>query len=344
MSSTSSARRSLVTLWWRHYCWLPPIPRSAAAGDLDTSWGGTGVVTTPIGVASFGEHVLARGNQVIVQGVAFGPNDGDFALAAYNADGSLDQTFGTGGIVTTNITLFDVATSAEYQGKRSWSPDTPSTDFVDYDFAVARYNKDGSLDTSFGTGGIVTTDFGGQDDIADAVTIHGTEIIVAGSTDAGGGQRNFALARYNDDGSLDDSFGTGGLVITDFDGGFDSANGVRMMANNIIAVGYANFGDNSNFALASYMRDGSLDPSFGVGGKVQTDFAGGEDAAHAVDIRGNTIVAGGQASNGSDQDFAAAEYSRNGALDPRFGGDGKQLWTWGAMTSRPALVSSTTVA
>jgi uncharacterized delta-60 repeat protein len=78
-----------------------------------------------------------------------------------------------------------------------------------------------------------------------------------------------------------------------------------------------------DFGLARYTRDGTLDPSFGNGGKVQTDFNGGSDLAHAVDIRGQTIAAIGQASNGSNQDFAVAEYDRSGNLDTRFSGDGK---------------------
>ena len=306
------------------------LPAQAAAGVLDPSWGGAGVVTTTVGVESFGEHALARGNQVLEFGVAFTDTDGDFGIAAHNADGSLDSTFGTGGTVTTNITLFDVATAAEFQGEKLVVAGYTTEDFVDYDFAVARYNSDGSLDPTFGGVGFVVTDFGGgSEDIADAVTVHGSEIIVAGATDRDGSE-DFALARYNDDGSLDGSFGSGGLVVTDFDGGFDAANAVRMMANNIVAVGYANFNDDSNFALASYMDDGSLDPSFGTGGKVETDFSGSEDAAHAMDIQGNTIVAAGEASNGSDQDFAVAEYARDGSLDPRFGGDGKTTLDMGA--------------
>src|SRR2546423_15347614 len=87
------------------------LPAQAAGGALDTSWGGTGVVATPFPAAdSFGDGVITRGNEVIVAGAACQVQC-DFALARYNRDGSLDQTFGASGEVTTNITVGDQATS-----------------------------------------------------------------------------------------------------------------------------------------------------------------------------------------------------------------------------------------
>jgi uncharacterized delta-60 repeat protein len=316
----------------------------AAAGELDPSWGGTGVVTTPFPAAdSFGDGVIARGNEVVVAGAACAAGC-DFALARYNRDGSLDPTFGTAGEVTKNITLDDQATSLAYQGDKIVVAGFTAPDGINDDFAVARFNKDGSPDLSFGTGGAVTTDFGG-DDIADAVVIKGDQIIVAGATTAGGGSGyNFALARYNKNGALDQSFGTAGRVITDFNGGYDAANGVQVMDDRIVAVGYVCKMPNGSasgcyatgqfdFGLARYNRNGTLDPTFGAGGKVETDFNGGSDLAHAVDIRGETIAAIGEASNGNDGDFAVAEYDRSGNLQPRFGGDGKSTLDMGGNDS-----------
>jgi uncharacterized delta-60 repeat protein len=314
LSATRHIRPLLVGVVASFVVLMLALPAWAAGGALDPTWGGTGFVTTPFPAGdSFAEGVVARGNGVLAVGVAFGATDGDFALAAYNRDGTLDQTFGTGGEVTTNVTNFDVATAVAWQGDKIVVAGYTSPDFAEYDFAVARYNKDGSLDQSFGTGGVVVTDFGGSEDIADAVLVKGSQIVAAGGTTAGGGGENFGLARYNKDGSLDTSFGGDGLVTTDFEGGFDAANGLDIMENRVVAAGYANFHTNSNFALARYRDDG----------KVETDFSGGEDAAHDVDIRGQTIVATGEAGNGTDQDFAVAEYMKSGALDPRFSGDGK---------------------
>ena len=96
----------------------------------------------------------------------------------------------------------------------------------DDQFALARYTRDGSLDTSFGTGGKVTTEFGVKFNGAGAVEIQGDgKIVVAGGAAGGPTGADIALARYNGDGSLDTSFGTGGKVVTDFNSTHESALG-----------------------------------------------------------------------------------------------------------------------
>jgi uncharacterized delta-60 repeat protein len=118
------------------------------------------------------------------------------------------------------------------------------------DFALARYNLDGSLDTSFDGDGKVTTDFGGLDGALGVAIQPDRKIVAAGFTGD-----DFSLARYNLDGSLDTSFGGDGKVTTDF-GGFDQAFEVAIQPNgSVVAAGFT--GD--DFALARYNRDGSLD-------------------------------------------------------------------------------------
>src|SRR6266536_6144139 len=167
----------------------------------------------------------------------------------------------------------------------------------------------GALDPTFGIGGEVTTDFGGSDS-AQAVAIQSDgKILAAGLSGAG----DFALARYNADGSLDPSFGSGGKVTTDF-GGFDLALGVALQSDGkIVAAGQG--GSSFDFALARYNADGSLDTSFGSGGKVTTDF-GVFDAATAVAIqRDGKIVATGSTFSSGFQQFALARYNADGSLD-----------------------------
>src|SRR5205823_4629208 len=102
------------------------------------------------------------------------------------------------------------------------------------------------------------------------------------------------------------------------------ANGVAFRGDNIVAAGYANyFSGNTNFALAAYDKRGMLDPSFGSGGKVETDFASEDDAGHAIDVHGDRIVVVGEASIDGNNNFAAAEYDKRGMLDPKFNGTGK---------------------
>ena len=296
-----------------------------SAGDLDPSWGGAGFVTTPFpGEYSFADGVAVRGGDVTAVGGVFA-TDGDFALARYNRDGSLDDSFGTGGLVTTGFTLGsdDLASAAAYQEDKLVAVGYTTPDGVTFSFALTRYLRNGTLDPSFGSGGKVVSSFSGYD-FADAVVVKGDKIIVAGESRSGGGGNNFIVARYNRDGSLDSSFGTGGFVTTDFNGGFDSANGVAVMGDKIVAAGYVNYlTGNSDFGLARYTKDGALDTSFGTGGKVETDFAGGDDAGHAIDVKGDRIVVVGSAATTLNTDFAAALYDKHGALDSSFGGDGK---------------------
>src|SRR5205823_1660150 len=127
----------------------------------------------------------------------------------YNADGSLDSSFGNNGLVITDFG-FDsqaFALAVQTDGKIVVAGYT-FTGGSQYDFALARYNTDGSLDTTFGTNGEVVTDFGTGGDEALAVVIDADgKIVVAGYTFTGDSQYDFALARYNADGSLDTSFG-----------------------------------------------------------------------------------------------------------------------------------------
>ena len=147
----------------------------------------------------------------------------------------------------------------------------------------------GSLDTTFGTGGTVTTDFGGIDVGRAVVLLLDGRIVVAGdgasSYDAEGRVVNtdFAVARYSPSGSLDmTNFGINGKVVTDF-GGIDRAWGAALIApNKIVVVGQGGIGD--DFALARYGSSGGLDTSFGTDGKVTTDFGGPNDIAYAVAI------------------------------------------------------------
>ena len=181
-------------------------------------------------------------------------------------------------------------------------PPRPNASF---DFALARYNPNGSLDTSFSGDGKQTTDFGGSTSARggapgrrqDRRRRHG-----------GTGSGDFALARYNPGGSLDTSFSGDGKQTTDF-GGVDGANGGGAPGDGkIVAVGQTSGGD-GDFALARYNPSGSLDLSFSGDGKQTTDF-GGSDGASGVALQadGKIVAVGGTGSGGGD--FALARYLR----------------------------------
>src|SRR5947209_18146229 len=204
-------------------------------------------------------------------GTALRPYPGDALLAllsalllvlsfAHSVDagpGDLDATFGTGGRVLTDFGGGAGARALALQADGRIVVAGRSRVAVGDDFALARYNPNGSLDPSFGSGGRVLTDFG-VDDEASALALQSDgKIVVAGFSDVVG--FGFALARYNPDGSLDPSFGSGGRVLT---GGVALARGLVLQADGRIVVAgvSAGFAGDSDFALARFNPDGSLDP------------------------------------------------------------------------------------
>ena len=185
--------------------------------------------------------------------------------------------------------------------------------FIGFYFSLARYDHNGTLDPTFGISGKVTTDLGGLD-TAHAIDIQGDgKILVSGHTVVCCHQDAFALARYNVDGTLDSTFGTGGKVITDFNNGSsDSYPAIAIQADGkIVLVGTSNIINVGRvFAVTRYNPDGTLDLAFGTSGKVLTDF-GSSCFAHAIAIQidGNIIAAGVTGPNPSPSgDFALARY------------------------------------
>ena len=194
--------------------------------------------------------------------------------------------------------------------------------FVPAGLSAAR----GDLDPTFGSGGKVMTDFGGTE-IAWAVALQRDgRIIVAGDRLDQRPSDDFLLARYTAKGSLDPSFDGDGKVATDFGGRQDGAYDVEIQRDGrIVVAGSSRQGGGSNIALARYKPDGSLDPTFGSGGKVLTSFgAGGFDDAHAVSLqRDGKVVAAGGTRSGPTRAFALARFLPNGALDQSFGSSGR---------------------
>jgi uncharacterized delta-60 repeat protein len=259
------------------------------------------------------------------------------AKAAQATAGDLDPTFGTGGMVMTDLNRStDIANAVAVQadGKLIVVGQTyKNNDYSTEDFAVARYNTDGTLDTTFGRGGKVRTDFPGLAAVPSSVVIQpdGKIVVAGGAFPLFTFLGNFELVRYNPNGSLDRSFGNGGIVTTTFPQGSYAFDVALQPDGKIIAVGTVfvdfNPGDQSDtdFALARYNPDGSLDTTFGNGGTVMTDFFANEDDAFSVLIQPDgKIVAVGSANNpASYYDFAAVRYLINGTIDTSFGVAGK---------------------
>ena len=289
--------------------------------------GDDGIVTTDIGSSAdnvFGMTVQSDG-KVLVVGQSGSGSSSDFALLRYHPNGSLDTSFGTGGVVVTDIAgAADVGFDVTVQPDGKILVSGQSFNGTDYDFAVMRYNSDGSLDAGFGAGGIVTTAFGGLADVGKGITLQADGKILVTGLSHNGTDYDFALVRYNSNGSLDGSFGAGGKVTTGI-GADDQAVDVAVQTDGKILVSGDSFnGANNDFALVRYNANGSLDASFGTGGKVTTDFGLSVDKGVRFTLQPDgKILLAGQSHNGSDYDFALARYNTDGSLDIGFGTGGK---------------------
>ena len=297
------------------------LARYNTNGSLDSSFDTDGKLTT-----GFGGYYNDKGASVTVQAdgkiLLAGTGDSQFALARYNTNGSLDSSFDTDGKLTTHLGFSDKGASVTLQadGKILLAGTSNYNDF-----ALARYNTDGSLDSSFDTDGILHTDFGSTDTGASVTIQTDGKILLAGTSNG-----NFALARYNANGSLDSSFDTDGKLTTVFGGsgmGGPSVMGASIAVQadgNILVAGlYNSKGGSTDFAMARYNTDGSLDSSFDTDGKLTTDF-GGNDTGASVTLQadGKILLAGSSISNGNGN-FALARYNTNGSLDSSFDTDGK---------------------
>jgi uncharacterized delta-60 repeat protein len=300
-------------------------------------------------------------NGKIVAGVNFGSfslseggngGRGHFGLVRFNTDGSLDSTFGTDGKVIIefeNSTINSIAIDSN--GKMVVGGYIANT-LINNDFLLARYNIDGSLDTTFGSNGKVSTDFGiiddsgsGDDRINSIVIDNNGKIVVGGYTNNGNGlTRDFALARYNINGSLDDTFGSNGKVTTFFGNNHEEANSIRIDSDGkIVAGGFAVNATHFDFALARYNTNGSLDDTFDGDGKVTTDWAS-QSGIHSIAIyNDDKIVVAGFVNTGpmgmygiplysGSGDFLLARYNIDGSLDTTFGSNGKVTTDWGSDT------------
>ena len=170
----------------------------------------------------------------------------------------------------------------------------------------AASGADGDLDPTFGEGGIVVTDVSGTSNwIRDIKVQSDGKIVVAGSSDGSDGKAAFILARYNDDGSLDSSFGSGGKAVTNA-GGLEFAKSLALQPDGKILVAGSAYDDGTDFGLARYDSDGTLDLSFGSNGKVIKNFGGADTCSGIVVQPDGKILLAGNGARGDRQASAFA--------------------------------------
>ena len=297
-------------------------PETLAAGETKS----TLTVTAPAGTP----HSLPTA--VTVRGVA-GDTQATKSLTVTitGTSGSLDTSFGAAG----GKVLIPAGASDDYAFAMAVQPDgkivvVGRAAEHRSDFAVLRLERDGALDTTFGPStspGKVLTDFG-DSDTAYAVAVQPDgKIVVAGSAIVTGSGLDFAVARYNTNGTLDATFGTGGKLTTTFSTDSDTAYALLLQADGKIVVGgdtnQGSSGTGVDYALARYNTDGTLDATFGQSstpGKLTTALAAfsGRDSIYALTLQ---TVAGEEriVAAGGEGDFSVARYLPNGTLDATFG-------------------------
>jgi uncharacterized delta-60 repeat protein len=286
------------------------LTRYNSDGTPDPSFGpGSSVITTFPGLFAMASAVVLQpdGKIVIAGQNLFTSGDANslrFLLIRYTVTGSLDTSFGSGGIVQTAFAQASEATSLVRQpdGKLVAAGGTGP------DFALARYNVDGSLDPSFGSGGKTTVNVGPASRASSLVLQADGKLVVGGRTDSPA--NDFGLARLNSNGSLDSTFGTGGKVVTDFNGGNDGLFALVLQADGkVVAAGGSNVGASRQFGLARYNLDGTLDTTFGTGGKVNTPVdKEGDVNALVTQVDGKILAAGLTVDDLNNVRFVVARY------------------------------------
>lgn len=307
------------------------LARLTSSGTLDATFDGDGRVVTSL----LGRHDVARGvaiqagtptiaDRLVVTGHAqTAGNQEVIMVARYNLNGTLDTTFDTDGWLTTALGNFAQAydltvISTSFLGRKilvTGGAGTNSSRVL-----TARYNADGTLDTTFDTDGIVQTTIGSGYEYGQAVFMLSGSVVVAG-TARPGAEEDYAVLRYTTTGALDTSFDTDGVRLDNVGVARANAGGAALQSDGKLVAG----GDLNNFSLiaARYTDAGQLDTSFGGGDGVASldpgAFVSGRDAAVQAD--GRVVVAGAMEAV-SGRRFAVARFTSAGVPDLSFGTGG----------------------
>ena len=298
----------------------------AQDGTLDSSFGSGGIVRMDIS-SYFNEVaksvITQPDGKIIVAGYHADHIKDNFCLVRFNHNGSVDSSFGPDGVVITNFTNTSIASDIALQTDGRIIVAGHSWGTTDNEFALARYNPDGSPDSTFGTLGLVMTPFSGKSAAARTLKIQNDgKIIVGGHVyTVGIDWDEFALARYNPDGSLDNTFGTSGQLTTSFGAGTRNwINSIQLQPDGkIVAGGFSN----NQFAIARYHSNGTLDNTFGTSGLVTTLIPGTtQGVINAVALSPSGSIFAGGFSVDTMSNFTIVKYNSSGIPDNTFGSSG----------------------
>lgn len=318
-----------------------------AAGALDASLDGDGMVITNMGPGATNGATSAGvqmdGTKIVVAGTIPGANGTDpvdFAVVRYLENGSLDLSFGVGGKASTSFgvnvleRVADLAVTPDGKyvvvGATNAAHAVGNSTVNSFDFAIARFNANGTLDTTFSSDGKATFEFGAAADFEEATAVvvqPDGKIVVGGDYAVSGSQdKFFALTRFNVDGSVDTTFGVAGKVLKNFGSSSDNLLDLELQnvggQSYIVASGRALIGGAYDVALVRFQMNGALDLTFGQAGVVLTDVQGSEYFPTLLIQPDSKIIAVGSSSGGLQSDGTLIRYHANGTLDSSFGNGG----------------------
>ena len=269
-------------------------------------------------------------------------------MQAISQPGTLNTSFGSSGFVTISFgdqEDYGYAMAIQSDGKIIATGSSISST-TDYTFSLARLNNDGSFDNSFGNGGKVVTSIGINAAEIFAVAIQSDGKIVAAGYSAEDFDlgTDFTIVRYNADGTLDNSFGNGGIVITDLNISEDQIYSIAIQADGkILAAGPSRdlTAPIASFGIVRYNSDGSLDGTFGNSGKVTTQISGYQNDAYKVLITpDNKIIVAGRNISVAGTSIAIVKYNSDGSLDNSFGSSGIVTQSINDFVAATALLQS----
>ncbi|MCJ7724071.1 MAG: hypothetical protein MUP03_08060, partial [Anaerolineales bacterium] len=288
-------------------------------GSLDTTFSGDGKVTNNFGGGdngTYGGLAIQSDGKIVVAGYMDNGSNYDFSVYRYNSNGTLDTTFHGDGMVNTGFGSGRGETATDLKiasgGKLVVAGYTCDSSFANCNFAIARFNPNGSLDTTFSGDGKLTTDFVGDDYCYSMGVQSNGKIVLAGKNVISSSDSRFALARYNTNGSLDTTFSGDGKAISNPNPGIpDVTYGLAIQSNGkLVVAGLTGNSGSQDFILARYNPNGSLDSTFSGNGWLTTNFGGDDYAADiAIQTNGRLVVVGRtNAGAGGDWNFALARY------------------------------------
>lgn len=302
------------------------ISRIFENGEPDTAFNSTGLFS--IGNSTWEDaysSTIQPDGKILIAGRFYNGRSWDFLLVRFNEDGSLDTTFAQKGYATKDFGKDDRAFSVDIQsdGKILLSG---FAERFNWDFAIARFNTDGSIDTTFGEKGSTILNIGSYNDVAFSIKAQQDgKIIVCGWTYIFGSW-DFALVRLNADGSLDKTFGSTGIVTTDYHHLYNTSHSIAIQSDGkYVAAGYTAKPDSpdSDIMLVRYNTDGTIDKSFGNEGIVLADYKGANDFAWVVKTdKYDKLVVGGNVTINASKILQVARFNSDGSPDLSFGENG----------------------